>query len=311
MWSSGFVGATLSTDQAGTLTVLMWRFLVAAGLLGAWWAITRRRRLAPRDVALQFAIGLLSQGVYLLCVFYSAERGVSAGTVALVTALQPITVGALAGPVLGERTSGRQWAGLMLGIVGVGVVVSSDLAGGGEVPLWAYGLSALAMIALVTATLVERRVASSMALGDLLPIHCLSSAMLFGALAIVAGETATPTQPAFWTAIAWLVALSTIGGYGFYWLNLRLGGVTRVSSLIYLTPPTTMLWAFVMFGDALAPLAGAGMVICLAAVLLVRGAHVDDSAHSSQTGGEQPTPSTPSRVGGAPGPPFSAPAPRT
>lgn len=42
-----------------------------------------------------------------------------------------------------------------------------------------------------------------------------------------------------------------------------------------------MLWAFVMFGDALAPLAGAGMVICLAAVLLVRGANVDDSAHSS------------------------------
>lgn len=129
--------------------------------------------------------------------------------------------------------------------------------------------------------------------------------MLFGALAIVAGEAATPTQPAFWTAIAWLVALSTIGGYGFYWLNLRLGGVTRVSSLIYLTPPTTMLWAFVMFGDALAPLAGAGMVICLAAVLLVRGAHVNDSAHPSV--GDRSTPSTSSRTGGTTTSPTKAP----
>lgn len=96
MWSSGFVGATLSTDQAGTLTVLMWRFLVAAGLLGAWWAITRRRRLAPRDVALQFAIGLLSQGVYLLFVFSSAERGVSAGD-----------GGARHGPAADHRRSAR------------------------------------------------------------------------------------------------------------------------------------------------------------------------------------------------------------
>lgn len=286
MWSSGFVGAQLSTDHAGALTVLMWRFLVAAGLLGAWWALTRCRRLAPRDVALQFVIGLLSQGVYLLCVFSSAEHGVSAGTVALVTALQPITVGALAGPVLGEHTSAGQWAGLVLGIVGVAVVVSGDLAGG-SVPWWAYGLSVLAMLALVVATFVERRVPSSMALGDALPIHCLSSAVLFGTLALAAGDGAAPSQPAFWVAIAWLVALSTIGGYGFYWLNLQLGGVTRVSSLIYLTPPTTMLWAFVMFGDALAPLAGAGMVICLAAVLLVRRAAPDGDAAIRPPAGDQ------------------------
>jgi len=32
-------------------------------------------------------------------------------------------------------------------------------------------------------------------------------------------------------------------------LNLKRASITRVSSLIYLTPPTTMVWAFLMFGE--------------------------------------------------------------
>jgi hypothetical protein len=33
MWSSGFIGARLGTPEAGTPTLMAWRFLLAAGLL--------------------------------------------------------------------------------------------------------------------------------------------------------------------------------------------------------------------------------------------------------------------------------------
>src|ERR687891_848434 len=33
MWSSGFIGASLGTPEASTPTLMVWRFLLAAGLL--------------------------------------------------------------------------------------------------------------------------------------------------------------------------------------------------------------------------------------------------------------------------------------
>ena len=75
--------------------------------------------------------------------------------------------------------------------------------------------------------------------------------------------------------MTWVVVLSTVGGYGFYWLSLRRSGVTRTSALIYLTPPTTVVWAYVMFGERPGPLALLGMVVAvLGVVVSVRSPHV-------------------------------------
>jgi drug/metabolite transporter (DMT)-like permease len=42
-WSSGFIGASLGTPEAGTPTLMVWRFLLAAGLLLAGALLLRRR----------------------------------------------------------------------------------------------------------------------------------------------------------------------------------------------------------------------------------------------------------------------------
>jgi drug/metabolite transporter (DMT)-like permease len=268
MWSSGFIGARLGTDAAGTITLLMWRFVAVAALLFAWTWV-RGSRLSQREVAIHVVIGLLSQGVYLAGTVLSIELGVALGTAALIAALQPILAGALAGPVLGERVDARQWAGLGLGVAGVGLVVGGDVQVQGA-PAWAYALPFAGMAGLVAATLIERRTALDTPLIDGLAIQCAVSAGLFTVLGLGAGEAAPPADAGFWLAVAWVIVLSTLGGYGLYWLNLRRGSVTRVSSLLYLTPPTTMVWAFIMFGETIGLLAAGGLAVCLGAVLLVR-----------------------------------------
>jgi drug/metabolite transporter (DMT)-like permease len=56
-------------------------------------------------------------------------------------------------------------------------------------------------------------------------------------------------------------------------LNLKLSSVARVSSLIYFTPPTTMVWAYLMFGESVGLLAISGLAVCFGGVLLAsRGA---------------------------------------
>ena len=152
MWSSGFIGASLGTPEAGTPTLMVWRFLLAAGLLLVGILLLRRRWPGLREIAVQGVVGLLAQGVYLTGVVGAVEFGVTAGTTALIAALQPLLAAALAGPVLGEHVGRQQWAGLAVGLVGVALVVGGDVRVGAEAPLWAYVMPFVGMAGLVAAT---------------------------------------------------------------------------------------------------------------------------------------------------------------
>lgn len=274
-WSSGFIGASLGTPEAGTPTLMVWRFLLAAGLLLAGALLLRRRWPGLREIAVQGVVGLLAQGVYLTGVVGAVEFGVTAGTTALIAALQPLVAAALAGPVLGEYVGKQQWAGLAVGLVGVALVVGGDVRVA-EAPLWAYAMPFAGMAGLVAATLVERKEnlrgsGLEAPMDVVLGIQCAASALLFAAMAMFWGGLEPVGGLLFWGAVAWFVVFSTFGGYGFYWLNLKMSTVARVSSLIYLTPPTTMVWAYLMFGERVGLLAVVGLVICFGGVLLARG----------------------------------------
>lgn len=275
MWSSGFVGARLGTESAGTLSLLAWRFLLLVPFLTALIAVLRfvSRRPIGMCASLwrrQALVGLLSQVVFLGALFAAIEHGVSAGTAALVAALQPLLVGALAGPLLGEAVDRRQWAGLILGLCGVAIVVGGDLTAG-TAPAWAYLLPFVSMLGLAAATLIEARHPARTPIVVGLSIQCTTSTVIFTAVALLFGDFSGPhlADFSFWVAIAWLVVFSGLGGYGLYWLTLHRTSATRVSSLIYLTPPTTALWAWAMFTDSIQPASLAGFAICAIGVAAV------------------------------------------
>src|SRR5207253_2847114 len=75
--------------------------------------------------------GLLLHGLYLGGVFVSIYQGLPAGLAALVVALQPVLTSTLANRWLGEKVAPHQWAGLLLGVVGVFLVVQGKASGGG------------------------------------------------------------------------------------------------------------------------------------------------------------------------------------
>lgn len=269
MWSSGFVGARLGTAEAPADTLLAWRYVVAVAILLAI-MVVRRPRWRRADLPRQVVLGLLCQSLYLAGVVTGVGLGVPAGVAALIAVLQPLVVGALSGPVLGELVRVRQWLGLGAGVGGVGLVVAGDAAGGG--PPLGYALVAGGMLALSTGTLLERRWRLATPLFDSLTIHCLVSAAAFVVPAAVAGRLAPPGTAGFWCAVAWVVVLSTFGGYGCYLLALRRFGATGASTLLYLTPPTTMLWALLMFGERVGWSGLAGMAVCAGSVWLVLSA---------------------------------------
>lgn len=275
-WSSGFIGAKWGTTHGTAFNLLAWRYLLAAaiGLAVLAW---RRPRISRRDLTSQLVMALFSQCAYLGLVFTGIDHGVPAGVTALIGALQPILVATVAGPLLGERVNAWQWLGLFLGVGGVALVVAGDLGSGHASPL-TYVLPFAGVVALVIGTCLDRRRRPAVGVVDGLALQVLVGAVFFTLLAWRTGEFTVSPEPAFYGAAIWLVVLSTGGGYGFYLLNLRLSGATRISSLMYLVPPATMVWAWLMFGETIGVLALAGMAISALAVVLIRTSGADKGA---------------------------------
>lgn len=265
-WSSGFIGGTLASATTSIYLVLFWRFLLISLLLLPL-AGRRIARMPAREIALQALLGAFAMFGYLATLITAIDQGVPAGTAALIAALQPLATAALAGIVVSEPVSARQWLGLLVGFGGVALAVSGGLD---QAPLWGYGLTLLSMGSLVTATLIARRQPRSSPLLPSLTIQSAVAALLFLPLALMDGTLVPEATGSFAYAILWFILFSTLGGYGLYWACLARTSATRVSSLIYLTPPVTTLWAFVMFGQPITLAAVAGFLVCLVGVRLAK-----------------------------------------
>ncbi|ADB30049.1 protein of unknown function DUF6 transmembrane [Kribbella flavida DSM 17836] len=267
-WSSGFIGARWGTEYSSAFDLLAWRFLLAGTIAAVALAI-RRPRITRADLITHTGMAVLTQFVYLGLIFVGIDHGISAGITALIGSLQPILIATVAGPLLGERVSPLQWAGLALGLGGVGLVVADDLGSGHGSP-WLFALPVAGLLGLAAGTVLERRRKPQTNLLDALCLQSVVSGVLFIVVATATQQMTVPGELGFYGAAVWLVVFSTAGGWGLYLVNLRLSGATRVSSMLYLVPPTTMVLAYLMFGETIGPIALAGMLVCAVAVLLIR-----------------------------------------
>ncbi|MFF2368915.1 DMT family transporter, partial [Streptomyces sp. NPDC058122] len=210
-WSCGFIGARWGTQYTTAFDLLAWRFLVAGAIAAVILAI-RRPRISRRDLATQIWMAFLTQFVYLGLIFTGIDHGITAGVTALIGSLQPLLIATVAGPLLDERVSRRQWLGLVLGLAGVGLVVADDLGAGHGSPLL-FLLPIGGLLGLVAGTSLDRRRKPSVRSLDALAVQSLVSAVLFTALAASTHKLTVPDQPGFYGAVLWLVVLATGGGW--------------------------------------------------------------------------------------------------
>ncbi|MBB1024669.1 MULTISPECIES: DMT family transporter [unclassified Dietzia] len=279
MWSSGYVGAELGTRTGGTpLQLLGWRFSILGVLLLSVCLVLGVRLADRRAWARQAVLGLFSQAVFLFMIFEGVARGVDGGTAALIAALQPLLVATVAGRFLGERTTPVMWFGMLLGMAGVVVVVSGGL-GAGSAPWWAYLFPVAGMLSLATGTVLTQRLRPTETLLQAITMQSVVAAGALVAAMLLVGQGAVPADPDFWVAVAWLVFLSTLCGYVLYVFVTRTRGATVASVLLYLTPPTTMVWVWLMFGVPITLLAVVGMAVSAVGVVLVLRSRAGAQAH--------------------------------
>jgi len=269
LWSTGFIGAKYGLPYAEPLTFLLIRLGLVAVVLAL--VALASRAPWPKDWATAGRIalaGLLVHGVYLSGVFLAIAHGLPAGVTALVVGIQPLLTAALSGPLLGERVSGRQWGGLLLGLAGVGLVVREKLSIDAE-HLIGIGYAVAALIGITLGTLYQKRHGGGMDLRS-------GTAIQYAATALVLAVAAplTETMQVQWTgeflfALLWLSFVLSVGAIFLLFALIRRGAAAKVASLFYLTPPVTALVAWILFGEKLGVLALAGMAVAVCGVALV------------------------------------------
>ena len=118
LWSSAFITSKIIVDNASPFAFLSFRFvLVAIGFL--FFSIYLNEKiLVNRNFIIEASIsGILFHGLYLGGCFYSFSIGVPANITALIVSMQPILTNLLAGPILHEKVTWRQWIGIILGLI--------------------------------------------------------------------------------------------------------------------------------------------------------------------------------------------------
>lgn len=269
LWSAGFAVAKIGLLHAGPFTLLGLRYLIAVLVLLPLIPILKPPlpgRRAVMDIAVT---GFLIQVVYFGLCYIAFKSGVSAGGVAIIVCLQPILVSLVAPRLVGERISPLRWLGLALGMAGALTVI---LARSGISTEPALGVLAAigGLIGITAGTLYEKRFGAAQHPVPANIIQYGVGALFALPLAIFAEGLSADWSTEFFAVMAYLVIGNSLVAITLLLAMIRAGEVARVSALFYLVPPLAALFAWPLLGEAMPPLAWAGMALAAMGVMLAR-----------------------------------------
>ena len=271
LWSTGFVVAKFGLPYAPPLTFLALRFVGVLLVLAPLVLLMRAPWPSGRVGHIALA-GVLVQAGYLAGVWCAIKLGMPAGLSALIVGMQPILT-AFAAPLIGEKVHGRQWLGLAFGLCGVGLVVANKISLTGLA--WpSIALCLMALLSITVGTLYQKRYCPQFDLRSGTLIQFAASLAVVLPCAIVFEQLTPALQTVQWTprfigALLWSILALSIGAIFLLFALIRKSAATSVTSLLYLTPPTTALMAWAMFGEAFSLTGAAGMLLAVVGVYFV------------------------------------------
>jgi drug/metabolite transporter (DMT)-like permease len=271
IWASGFVVAKYAFKNSDVIFFLSIRLFIASSILAAITkALGQSLKLSRRDLLASLAIGIALHAIYLGGVWEAIAQGSPSGIASVITSLQPVLVSLIAVRLLGEALTRAQLIGLFLGLAGVALVLAPAFSRAGEMTLIALLLLIGALSGSTSATLLQKKLGNSIPLLAGTTYQFLIAAILLGAFSLLTGKTSIKWNLESTLAMAWAVVVTSLIAILLLLWMLTRGSAARVSSLLYLVPPTTALQAFILFGEKLTPTAIIGIAMTAAGVALVQ-----------------------------------------
>ncbi len=248
------------------------RYLLTAAALVPIAMVARTPRPTLRGLlpSLLFG-GLLIIGAYggLL---YLGEDSTSGGVAAVLTGSAPLATALIGYRLLPAERFGR-WGvlGLIVGFTGVTVLVLPQLGSGGSTGPFGPILIVGAVVSFALGSVLLRRESRISPSFWTLSVQFGVAGIVVGAVALLTGEPATLGNGAIVVpALAYLVVLSGIAGYGLYFHIHHTAGPTQANLVGYVNPATGVLVGLIVFGEAVTGIEIGGLFLIAGGLFLLQ-----------------------------------------
>jgi drug/metabolite transporter (DMT)-like permease len=276
LWASGFVVARLSAGHVEPVSFLAYRFPIACLLMLTLALVNRTQWPKRRDILHTCIAGALLHAIYLAPVYWAVANGMPGGVSALIAGLQPLITAFIAAPILGEAIGRKHWIGLLVGVIGIGLVLSPKLSLavlGGITPVTVLAC-VLGTSSVALGTVYQKKFASHLPLFTSMVWQYFGASLVVITLASLFEHFGFDGSVQAWSALAWAVVMSSFAGIFLLMTLIREGAVSKVSSLIFLVPAVSALMTFLLFNETLNGIQFLGMAVCAAAVVIVNRSKV-------------------------------------
>jgi drug/metabolite transporter (DMT)-like permease len=246
IWGASFLCMRIAATDFGPFALVEVRLALGASILTPFlWR--EKARFSRRSGVRLAGIGLINSAIPFALFAWGAERA-PAGIGAITNAMTVMFAALVAFLFYGEPIGRWQLFGLAAGFIGV-VVLASDRASGDGVLLAALAGTTAAACYGIGINLVRRHLTG-------IPASAVAAATLLSASLLVL-PFAIGTWPSHplpvraWVSAILLGILCTGAAFVIYYRLINRIGAPRAATVTYLIPLFSVLWAWVLLGEAL------------------------------------------------------------
>ena len=240
LWSSSFITGKLFIENGSPFASLSFRFaIVALGFL--FFALFYKERVLVnlKNIFESTFSGILFHGLYLGGCFYSFSIGVPASITALIVSMQPILTNILAGPILNEKITWKQWIGIILGFFGTFLVLGIEIDN--TIPLNGFIATIVALIAATTGTLWQKKLSLNLPLSVSNFYQALGASVFLFIIMFVFEDYFININLQFILPMSWQIIAVSFGAFTILMYLIKVGSASQTSNLFFLIPPVSAL----------------------------------------------------------------------
>ena len=245
LWSSAFITTKPIVDYSDPFAALAFRFFfVAVGFYLFSLYSKHSIFIKQKNLIESVLSGILFHGFYLGGVFYSISIGMPTSIAALIVTLQPILTNALSGPILGEKVNLQQWIGVLLGFVGAALVLGLDV--GQEIPLFGLIATIIALIAITTSTIWQKKLSYNLPLSVSNFYQAIGGCLFHVITVVLFAKPYIDFTKTFLIAMSHQIFLVSFGAFTILMFLIKNNSASKTVSIFFLIPATSafMAWLF-------------------------------------------------------------------
>ena len=260
LWSSAFITSKVIVDNASPFASLSFRFiLVGLGFLFFSFYLKEKIFVKLKYIFEASLSGILFHGLYLGGVFYSISIGLPASISALIVSMHPILTNILAGPILNEKVTWKQWIGIIFAFSGTLIVLGFDV--GENIPILGVATSFIALLAVTIATIFQKKLSNRLPLTVSNFYQAIGASIFLFFIMLLFEKPFILFNYNFILSMGWQIIAVSFGAFTILMYLIKKGTASETSNLFFLVPPISALMAWLFLNEIITNYDILGLII--------------------------------------------------